>query len=279
MKKVTITLYTFNELNEQAQKKAIEKLSDINVSFDWWESTYDDAKNIGLKLTGFDLDRNKHAKGDFIDSAELCAEEIMEEHGDESDTYKLASTFLADLNFLNIDLEKAEQEKGNSDECYTIQGKIDDLKAQFLSDLLEEYATMLQKESEYLQSEQAIKETIEANDYTFEEDGTMNNTPPDNEQESEQEVEIFNSQKELTLKLYNVLNNLLGSHPNLNGKLDYSDKDFQYIGDTLDIIKIKYIGGEPNGDREEELANNGEPMLTDEQAYLEVVTRFNNLTF
>lgn len=277
MKKVTTILYTFNELNEQAQKKAIEKLSDINVMHDWWESTYDDAKNIGLKLTTFDLDRNKHAKGAFIDSAELCAEEIMEEHGEESNTYKLASTFIDKIKELNARLEKAdEQEKGNSEEYYTIQGEGDDLKAEFLSDLLEEYASILQNESEYLQSEQAIKETIEANDYTFEEDGTMNNTPPDDEQEPE----LFTTKKELVIKLYNVLCVLFDSHPANGGKFSYDDRDYQYIGDTMDLIKIKYLGEEPDGDREEELANDKElDMLNDYEALQEIVTRFNNLTF
>ena len=69
MKTHTINTYSFNELSEEAQQKAIENLSDINVNFDWWNFTYEDAKNIGLKITSFDLDRRRHAKGQFLLSA------------------------------------------------------------------------------------------------------------------------------------------------------------------------------------------------------------------
>jgi len=50
-------LYHFDELSEEAKQKAIEGLSDINTDYEWWESTYEDAENIGLKLTSFGLDR------------------------------------------------------------------------------------------------------------------------------------------------------------------------------------------------------------------------------
>jgi hypothetical protein len=44
-----------------------------------------------------------------------------------------------------------------------------------LKDILYEYLEMLRQEYEYQTSEEAIIETIEANEYTFLEDGTMKN--------------------------------------------------------------------------------------------------------
>ena len=58
MKTLTINLYQFSELSDEAKEKAISNLSDINVDFDWWTNTYEDAARIGLKITSFDLDRN-----------------------------------------------------------------------------------------------------------------------------------------------------------------------------------------------------------------------------
>jgi len=67
-----------------------------------------------------------------------------------------------------IDLERVteDNEQAFDDEC-------DDLENEFKNNLLEEYANILQLECEYLQSEEAIKETIEANEYEFDEDGNL----------------------------------------------------------------------------------------------------------
>ena len=48
MKTVTINLFNFNELNEKAKEKALNKLRDINLEDNWWQFTYEDAKNIGF---------------------------------------------------------------------------------------------------------------------------------------------------------------------------------------------------------------------------------------
>lgn len=176
MKTVSINLYEFSELSEDAKEKAITNLSDINVSHDWWDCTYDDAENIGLKIKSFDLDRNRHAKGVFITSGCEVAEKIMSEHGESCETFKTAAQFLSDWANLVIKYSDGKNmdrvAEGNE---YDFDNEANDLEEEFLKSLLEDYSIMLQKESEYLQSEAAIIETIEANGYTFEEDGTLNN--------------------------------------------------------------------------------------------------------
>lgn len=66
MKTKTYNVYTFEELNDEQKEKAIMNLSDINVNHDWWEYMYSDAETIGLRITGFDLDRSRHATGEFM---------------------------------------------------------------------------------------------------------------------------------------------------------------------------------------------------------------------
>lgn len=166
MRTIETTLYNFSELSEEAKKKAIEKLSDINVSYDWWEFIYEDAENIGLKITSFDLDRNRHAKGEFITSAPECAESILNEHGDTCETYSTAQTLLNRLSEVEAKWEGRERTNEEDNE-------LDELEDEFLKSLLEDYSIMLEKECEYLQSEKAIIETIEANDYEFDEDGNL----------------------------------------------------------------------------------------------------------
>jgi len=167
MKTKTIILYQFSELSEKAKQKAIEKLFDINVDFDWWQFTYDDAKQIGLKLQNFDLDRNKHCTGEFVSSALVCSELIMHNHGETCDTYKTAFKFIKDYEDL-----VTKYSDGIGDES-DFDNEADDLEEEFLKSILKDYATILQNECDYLQSEEAIIETIEANDYYFDENGNL----------------------------------------------------------------------------------------------------------
>ena len=57
------TVYTFNKLSGEAKQHALEQLWDLNVYYDWWGYMYEDAENIGLKITGFDLDRGAYVCG------------------------------------------------------------------------------------------------------------------------------------------------------------------------------------------------------------------------
>ena len=53
-------------------------------------------------------------------------------------------------------------------------GNIDaDVADDFKKDLQAEYASILQREYEYLTSEEAIRNTIEANEYEFDIDGKL----------------------------------------------------------------------------------------------------------
>ena len=165
---ITRNLYKFKELSDDAKDKAIEKLWDINVDYDWWQWTYDDAEEIGLKLTRFDLDRS-YCKGEFINTAENVAQKIIENHGDTCETYKDAQNYLKEL---EAAIAKNLEENADCDypEDYL---DIEEINDDFLNALLEDYRIILQKEYDYLTSREAIIETIEANEYEFDEDGNL----------------------------------------------------------------------------------------------------------
>lgn len=50
------TYYTFEELNDEHKKRAIENNRYINVEHDWWEYVYDDTIQIG-KILGLKIER------------------------------------------------------------------------------------------------------------------------------------------------------------------------------------------------------------------------------
>lgn len=170
MRTIRIKLYKFSELSKDAQEKAIESLSDINVDYDWWEFIYEDAKNIGLRITSFDLDRNRHAKGEFMLAANEVAQNIFNEHGEGCETYKTAKSFMEEWQpVFNNYIDETHEDYESSDS----EDKLQDMENEFLKSLLEDYSIMLQKEYEYETSDKAIIETIEANEYEFTKDGKL----------------------------------------------------------------------------------------------------------
>lgn len=163
------TLYKFYELSEAAKKKALQKLWDINVDYDWWEFSYDDAKQIGIIIKGFDLDRGRSIEIEFDDCEKNVCNNIIEQHGEECDTYKLAKQYLYERDALDVAIKLVGDDEEKVEE---IDGSIEKLNDSFKKDLAECYWKMLRQDYEYRMTDEAVKETIESNEYEFEEDGS-----------------------------------------------------------------------------------------------------------
>jgi len=170
MRIVETKVYSFSELSEDAKKKVLENLHDINVNYDWWDSTYEDAANIGLKIDSFDLERGRYCKGSLIWSAPEVAANIFRDHGDTCETFKTATNFMEQWQPVFNDYMD-ESSKGY--ESAENEDKLSELENEFLSSLLEDYRLILQNEYDYLASEEAIIESIEANNYEFTEEGKL----------------------------------------------------------------------------------------------------------
>lgn len=153
---VETEVFKFDELSEEAQRTAIEKLYDLNVVYEWWDGTYDDAANIGLKITGFDTGRGHYVEGDMTENPGDMARLIIENHGETCETHKDAVNFLKEVDSWDDESQAFEE-----------------AAIEFERTIKEDYRIILSKEYEYLTSEEAIKETIEANDYEFTAEGNL----------------------------------------------------------------------------------------------------------
>ncbi len=153
MKTIETKVYTFDELSDKAKDTARDWAREHVYDYDWWDSIYMDAETIGLKLKSFDLDRSRHATGSLMIDARDCADRIMKEHGNMTETYKTAALFLKDI-------------KRTRDDC-----TLEEVCEEFLKELLEDYSLMLQHESEYMVSDEHIDDMIQANEYTFTKEG------------------------------------------------------------------------------------------------------------
>jgi hypothetical protein len=168
MKKHIITTYSFNELSQDAQQTAISDLGDINVDHGWWESVYEDAENIGVKITSFDMGR--YCNMEFIDSAIAIAENILKEHGENCPTFKTAQKFMAAWQPIFNDYMDETSKNYESSES---EDEMLNLENAFKQSIEEDYRRLLSKDYDYLTSDEAIKETIEANEYEFLSTGKM----------------------------------------------------------------------------------------------------------
>lgn len=166
----TYDLYKFNELDEKTQDKVLTKMYDINVDHEWYDSTYEDASNIGLEIDGFNLDRGVSVEGQLsIDIADVISK-ILAEHGKECATYILAETTKKTLDTLDSNIKAA---LAKDTDPYDLEGEREELEEEFEKDLLNEYGTILYKEYEHLTSSEAIKETILLNEYEFTKEGLL----------------------------------------------------------------------------------------------------------
>jgi hypothetical protein len=169
MRKETIKIYQFHELTDEAKQKALEQFYDINVDHSWWDFTYEDAENVGMKLTAFDLDRST-IDGEPTIGALESIEAILENHGKGCDTHTLAGEWKQTFQnaYHALDLLYAI-------DCPApdVEEFIKESEEEYFHLLKDKYLSILQKEYEYLTSEEAIIETIEANEYEFTEDGEL----------------------------------------------------------------------------------------------------------
>ena len=146
----TVTTYDYDELSPEAQTKAIEWWLGSGLDYEWWDAVYEDAKNIGLEISEFDIGRTNHIRGSLTGDLADTLAAILKDHGRQTDTYRLVQDFYW------------QRHNGNS---YTVE--------EFEHALLEEYLVMLRNEYEYLTSEESVAENIRANGYEFLEDGSI----------------------------------------------------------------------------------------------------------
>jgi hypothetical protein len=168
----TETIYQFDELTEGAKNKARGWYASGGLVYEWWKFICEDAARIGLEIVGFDLGNRKGLKGHLTVSVRECCTRIMKEHGKECDTYILAANWGMNWEKFNQEMERAETE-GNEEEVLRLEEELEEDQVEFQQALLEEYFVLLNKEYEYINSNESIDENIRCNGYEFYEDGTI----------------------------------------------------------------------------------------------------------
>jgi len=178
----TITVYNFSELSEDAKENAIENLADINIELEWWEPIYEDLKSIGFECKGFEIYR--YCKLIATESYRTVAKKVLEQHGQSCGTYTLAFQFIETHQNLSYRLDRLldmyhsgkyqdHREQWLSEKIDDLENQIEELESKFHNDMENDYRLMLEKEWDYLTTEEAIVNTIETMEYEFDKNGNL----------------------------------------------------------------------------------------------------------
>jgi hypothetical protein len=199
MRTIEITAYKFDELQNDAKEKAMDWYRDGNLDYDWWDCVYDSFKEKS-KEVGFDVTKMYFSgfwsQGDgamfeydyiddklrmlFIDSLKLTP--MRKQWLINNTTISGKGKHRGHYNHEKCCAHSIYWEVDNGDLHWStnfykwIESFSDELE-EYVIDLYEELCgdlySSLEKEYEYLQSDEVVKESIIANDYEFDEYGNI----------------------------------------------------------------------------------------------------------
>lgn len=184
-KTVTYNLYQYDELSEDAKERALEWASDINVDYEWWDFdglTGFSAKEIAkyhLRPDAPDLLTYKHLyfdidRGDFIqfDGAEFADDETARKFlGVPRQLWEQVYWRINAIPYRDTTTRLEYEAQAWDKEFTAKQTEILDRAVERFADKMHDCLKGLRDSYEYLTSQEAIEDTIRANEYTFDEEG------------------------------------------------------------------------------------------------------------
>ena len=194
MRTIRTKIYKFSELSKEAQEKAIQNLWDININYEWYEPITEGFKEsndffdiTNTFFSGFSSQGdgamfeysgiNKDFVNTIIDSLELpnWKKEVLKNCIYVSGTGKQSGHYYHEKSCshnIYVESDNGAQNYRN------IELLIDSVDANIEEAITDKYAELakqlyndLEKEYDYLTTEEAIKETIEVNEYEFTREG------------------------------------------------------------------------------------------------------------
>ena len=181
MREMSVMVYSFDELSEDAQERAINDLRHVDVDGDWYEYSYDTirtaGKLLGLEIGDIHFDTDLYcifdAQYQYVRGA---VKAVHAEFPQDTKLYGIANDLqaLQRRHFYSLSCAVKEGRSMNYYRCFRF-GEYYECDA--LGDILDDFThwarILLRDEYEYLTSDEAVKEMIEANEYEFTEDGKL----------------------------------------------------------------------------------------------------------
>ena len=163
MKTIEIKVYKFDELDKQTREKVIENYRYINVDNTfWYDWIKEDFIRLGLEIQGFDIGSGNAVKI-YIDNLEETSKSILHEFGDSVAIKQTAKNYINEY----------EKIQANFKEDEDIEREVELLDEQYEKEYSEDILSYLRSNYDWEISDEAILETIEANEYDFTTEGKI----------------------------------------------------------------------------------------------------------
>lgn len=173
MKTQTIKTYSFNELSEEVKNKVLVNYAHLGIGEWWYEDTFFSAKEQGVRITGFDLDRGQSIDGEFIWDHIEVADNMLMDITEGHPLYTISEQFRKERDQLCNSWEM--DENGEPVNVEELDEQLDEMESQYEKDILWQYWKILRDEYEYLFSDEFLTEHFESNEFEFTEDGKLYN--------------------------------------------------------------------------------------------------------
>ena len=181
MREITVKVYSFAELSDDVRERALDAFRDINVEYDWWDGAYYTIRAagelLGLEIGDIHFDTDSYcifdAEYQYVRGA---VKAVKAEFPQNTDLHKIASELqaLQKRHFYSLSCAVTEGRDANRYSCFRFG---EDYDCEDLGDIIDDFAhwarILLRDEYEYLTSDDAVKEMIEANEYEFDEGGKL----------------------------------------------------------------------------------------------------------
>lgn len=194
MRTIEMQAYKFSELNDTAKQKALDRCREWQTEHEWWEYVYDDAKGIG-KIIGIDIERI-YFSGFWSQGDGACFEGWYSYKPDSCKQIRRYAPMDAELHEIAQALQNIQRtnfyqlragvkhrghyyhENCTDIDIYRNDNKeptqdAEELITECLRDFMRWVYGNLEKEYEWLTSDESVAEMIEANEYEFDEDGNI----------------------------------------------------------------------------------------------------------
>jgi len=163
MKTIEIKVYRFEELDKQTKEKVIENYRYINVEDTfWYDWIKEDFIRLGLEIQGFDIGSGNAVKI-YINNLEETSKSILHEFGDSVLIKQTAKNYL----------DEYEKIQANFKEDEDIEREVELLDEQYEKEYSEDILSYLRSNYDWETSDEAIINTIEANEYDFTTEGKI----------------------------------------------------------------------------------------------------------
>ncbi|MEO6850894.1 MAG: hypothetical protein ABI166_09685, partial [Mucilaginibacter sp.] len=212
MKKISLRLYTFNELDKDAKQKALTTYQDLNIGFDWWNDEFEDFIQLcsymgiavikeSIKFRGFYSQGDGSGFSALVDIPKLItaiANQSWKDYAPMQEFIFIVPQIDSRVMALvvkrllpsepqiigrtrqygvvtNLGISEVIQDSKTHDNIFEELDKLEEWLRSVAEILNRHLYKSLENQYEFLTSENAIKESILTNEYLFTADGRSAN--------------------------------------------------------------------------------------------------------